>query len=295
MVTKGSRGDRVFRLVNGTLLALLAFTTLYPFLNTLAVSLSDGAQIVSGRVFLLPRGFNTSAYKVVFANPVYFISFRNTVLVTAAGTAISMLLSILGAYPLSKRRLKGRKFLMLLVVFTMFFSGGLIPRYLLVRDLGMLNTLWALFIPVAISAWNMIILRNFFQAIPDSLEESAEIDGASFPTILVRVILPLSKPALATISLFYAVKYWNSFFDAVIYITDTRKTVLQAYLSQLILDEVAAGSSIELLEEQLELMEIVPDSVRAATVLCTVVPILVVYPWIQKYFVKGVLIGSLKG
>lgn len=292
---KRSIGQRRFQVFNVILLTLVGFTTIYPFLNTLAISLSEARFLDAGEVFLVPRGFQLSAYRTVIRDPRYLDVFLNTVVVTVVGTMLSIVLTTLGAYPLSRKSLKGRGIVITYILITMFFSGGYIPTYLLIRDLGMLNRLSSLIVPGAISTWNLIILRNFFQAIPQSLEESARIDGANDLTVLVRIVLPLSLPAIATISLFYAVSDWNTFFNALIYITDSTKQVLQVYLSEFFIDPDKAERNIRMFEEQMERLKLIPESLRAATVICTVAPILLAYPWIQKYFVKGVMIGSLKG
>lgn len=269
---------------------------LYPFLYVLATSFSSNASVLAGRVSIVPDGFNLRAYKAVFNYSLVWTSYRNTIFYTTLGTAINMLLTILAAYPLSRKDFYGRGIFTFFIAVTMFFSGGLIPTFLIVRGLGLYNTFWALLLPGAISTTNMIIMRTFFQNIPDALEEAAIIDGASDLQILTKIILPLSIPSIATIGMFYAVGHWNSWFSAMIYLRDRSKYPLQLVLRQIVLqnqvNELLSqqhGTTIE------ETQSLISETVKYATIIVAVVPILCVYPFIQKYFVKGVMIGSIKG
>ncbi len=294
--TRRTPGEKAFDLFNVVGLGIVGFFTLYPFVNTLAVSLSDSMMVASGRVNLIPVGWNLDGYRVVLSSPVFYTAFVNTVLVTAVGTTINILMTCLGAYPLSRKDLAIRVPFMMMIVITMFIAGGMIPTYLVVRSFGLLNKRLALIIPLAINSWNLILLRNFFQEVPMSLEESAKIDGANEFTILFRIMIPLSLPAIATLSLFYAVGHWNNFRTALMYITDPRKQVLQVFLSQFVVARESMGTATSTIpDEEIERMNLIPDTLRAAVVVCTVAPILVVYPWVQRYFVKGVIVGSLKG
>jgi putative aldouronate transport system permease protein len=228
---------------------------------------------------------------MVFKEGSIFQSMRNSIYITVVGTLINMIMTMFAAYPLSKPRLRGRKILLFLIAFTMWFSGGLIPSYLLVKQLKLIDTFWALMIPGAISTYNMILLKTFFQSIPSSLEESAQIDGCNDIVILFKIILPLALPALATISLFYAVGHWNNFFSALIYINKSTMYPLQVKLRQIItLNRVEDFNNI--VEDQ---VQIVQETIKAASIVISTIPIIIVYPFLQKYFVKGVMIGSIKG
>lgn len=276
-------------------MALLGIATLYPFVNNLAVSLSTSAYVEAGKVTILPKGPHLESYKAIFRDGKYWMTFRNTIFVSGAGTVLAMIMTSIMAYPLSRKHLRGRNLIMIYIIITMFFQGGIIPTYLLMEALGLLNTFAVLIIPQVINAWYLILLRNFYMTVPVSLEESARMDGANDLTILSRIFIPLSKPAMATIALFYAVNYWSTFFTALIYITDYTKQVLQVYLSEFIIDEARAQQNMNLLEEYLERTKTIPVSIKAAALTATLVPILLVYPWVQKHFVKGVIVGSLKG
>lgn len=291
-----STSRKVFEVFNIIIMIFLNIIMLYPFLYVLATSFSSNASVLAGRVSIVPDGFNLRAYKAVFNYSLVWTSYRNTIFYTTLGTAINMLLTILAAYPLSRKDFYGRGIFTFFIAVTMFFSGGLIPTFLIVRGLGLYNTFWALLLPGAISTTNMIIMRTFFQNIPDALEEAAIIDGASDLQILTKIILPLSIPSIATIGMFYAVGHWNSWFSAMIYLRDRSKYPLQLVLRQIVLqnqvNELLSqqhGTTIE------ETQSLISETVKYATIIVAVVPILCVYPFIQKYFVKGVMIGSIKG
>lgn len=291
MKIKKSFGETIFDIANYVFLILLAFICIFPFVNTAAVSLSDSSAIMAGKVLLLPVGFNLSAYKAVFGDSTMVRSLLFTIGLTLLFTAVAVIMTILAAYPLAQKRLKGRKALTLLITFTMYFSGGMIPSYLLVSELGLLNSVWALILPCAINTFNMIIMKSFFMTIPESLSEAARIDGCNDVSILIRIILPLSMPIIATISLFYAVQRWNGFTDALYYINDSKLYPLQLKLRQLIslnmVDQLVMDS-------QSEENVAIPESIKSASLMFATVPILLVYPWLQKYFVKGVMVGSIK-
>ena len=268
------------------------FATLLPFINIIAVSMSDARSIMSNKVSLFPVGFSLDSYKVVFDNPAMFQSLGFTVVLTLLYTVISMVMTVCTAYPLSKSRLKGRRVLMVIIVFTMYFSGGIIPDYILMRELKILNTMWCLILPGMISVYNMIILKGFISSIPSSLEEAAQIDGANDFQVLLRIVLPLSASALATVSLFYAVSRWNTFQDALFYITKPEYYTLQLMLNKIInmtqTGEMAQGEGVNQ-------TNLVPENIKAASIVFATLPILLVYPWLQKYFVSGVMIGAVKG
>lgn len=274
------------------LIILLTFICLYPFLNVLSYSLSGYNAVLSGEVTFYPIDFELNAFKEILGRTQIWISMRTTVLITLLGTATSLFLTTLAAYALSRKDLPGKKFLSGMILFTMYFSGGMIPTFMVVRGVGLYDTLGALFIPQAVSVFNFIIMRTFFREMPESLEESAKIDGASDLQVLTRIILPLSLAIIATMGLFYAVGYWNSYFDALLYIQDPNKFTLQLRLRSLLFGEELnnAGANLEGGGTQ-----VMTQSLKMATVAVSTIPILIVYPWLQKYFVKGVMLGSIKG
>ena len=277
-------------------LVILVFSLmcLLPFVNVAAVSLSSKSAILRGAVSFWPVEFETNAYKAIFADKTMIRSLIYTVIITVAYTALSMVMTILMAYPLTKTRLRGRKFFSFLALFTMYFSGGTIPIYLNIKELGLINTPWSLILPGMLSTYNMIILKSFFQTLPNELEEAAIIDGANDFQVLLRVYLPLSMASLATLTLFYAVGKWNSFQDALYYINDKALQPLQLKLYHIIKGsqavDVAAmegGSST--------VATSISESIEPATIIFATLPILVVYPFVQRYFVAGVTIGAVKG
>lgn len=272
--------------------------TLFPFINVIAISFSSGRAIMSGEVFLWPIEFNFHAYLNLIKDGQLFVAMKNTVLVTVVGTIFNILATIMAAYPLSKQRLRGRNGILMMIVFTMIFSGGLIPAFILIRQLKLMDTYWSLWLPGLLSTYNMFVMKTFFQGIPESLEEAAIIDGANDLYILFKIILPLSKPVIATLTLFYAVGGWNSYFNPLMYITSSTKQVLMVKLyqmidtmSQTLLNTISTGGSEGILQEEM----ITPEGIRTAAIVITIVPIMCVYPFLQKYFVKGVMIGSIKG
>ncbi|CAH1219230.1 hypothetical protein PAECIP111892_04693 [Paenibacillus auburnensis] len=284
--------NRIFDIVIVTCVALFVLFCLAPFLHVIAVSLSSNRAITSGEVTLFPIELNWKAYAQVFSDNAMIRSLGYTVLLTAATTGLCMLFTIAAAYPLTKGYLKGRKTFMVIIIITMFFSGGIIPEYLLMRDLRLLDSTWALILPGLVSPFNLIILISFFNNIPQSLEESAEIDGSSFFRTLMSVVLPLSMPVLATLALFYAVGRWNGFQDALMYINSPELYPLQLKLFQMVQNNMVS----ELTQmEGANRTPLTPESLKAATVIFATVPILAVYPWLQKYFVSGVMLGAVKG
>ena len=287
-----SRPERIFNVLNYTFFTLLGVTTLLPFVNLLAKSLSSENAVVSGNVNLLPVGLQLGTYRFVLQDAAFLNAFRVSVTLTLVGTALSLFLTTITAYPLSKTRLRGRKWLLLMFIFTMLFSGGLIPTYLLMHDLHLVNTLPVLFLPAMVNVYNMLIIKNYFEGLPDSLEESAKIDGAGHFRILFFIYVPLSLQVLATIALFFAVYFWNDYFNAMIYITNPSLKPMQLFLKELL-----AASSDFIRNAALnadEAMNTSPQSIQAASIIIATVPILLVYPFLQKYFVKGVLVGSVK-
>ena len=276
------------------LIFLLVLLCTLPFVNVIAVSLSSKSAILRGDVSFWPVEFTPRAYEVIVQDPSMFRSLFFTVRLTVIYTVLAMALTVLYAFPLTMKRLKGRRFFMLFIVFTMYFSGGTIPIYLNVRELGLINNEWSLILPGLVSAFNIIILKNFFQALPYELNEAAYIDGATDFQILLRIYLPLSFSSLATLSLFYAVGKWNSFSDALYYITSRDLQPLQLKLYNLI----KGGQSVEVSVQEgsaSDLASSISASIESATIVFATVPILVVYPFVQRYFVKGVTLGAVKG
>ena len=292
---KKSVERKAFEGFNYIFMILLCVVMLYPFLNVLASSVSNNSAVTRGLVTFYPIGFNLEAYKVVIRYKHIWSGYRNTILYTLVGTAINLIMTVIGAYPLSRRQFYGKSVFTFFVAFTMFFSGGLIPTYLVINAYGMLDTFWVMVIPGAISTYNMIIMRTFFQNIPVELEEAATIDGCNDMQTLWRVILPLSTASLMTIGMFYAVGHWNAWFNAVIYLRDSGRYPVQLWLRTIVLqnqvrDLMEGNSSIGVESENL-----VADTIKFAVIVVAVLPILCVYPFVQKYFVKGVMVGSVKG
>ncbi|WP_263706936.1 carbohydrate ABC transporter permease [Shouchella tritolerans] len=282
---------KIFKIFNVFILLVVVFCTLYPFLNVVAQSFSSEAYISAGEVNLIPKGFNIETYKTVIEDRMFWINYKNTVVYTVVGTAISMFFTTIFAYALSKRRLVGRRFLTLFAVFTMFFNGGLIPNYLLINNLGFHNTIWALVIPGAISIYNMLIMKSFFENMPDELEEAAAMDGMNTYGILLKIILPLSKAVMATMVLFYAVGHWNSWFPAFLYLDQKDLFPVTIYLRNMIAG--ATGSAATGATSADNLIQI-SANIKSVTMVLTILPILTVYPFVQKYFVSGVMLGSVK-
>ena len=274
-------------------IALMAMTCLFPYVNMLATSFSGEHAIVTGQVSIWPVEFHLNAYKTVLNDNLLFNAMKVSVIVTVGGTAVNLLLTSMTAFPLIKRDLYGRKFVMSMFVFTMMFSGGMIPIFLTIKQLKLLNKLWSLILPGAISPFNLIIMRTFFMAIPYEMQESAFMDGANDWHIFVRIYVPLSATVFATLGLFYAVGHWNAYTDALLYINDYHKFTLQVRLRQLIFAGQAAKLGDGMPSEDTQ--NLVLEAIKAAVVMVSTLPILVVYPWLQKYFVKGVMIGAIKG
>lgn len=285
-----SRGEIWFQYFNVAFLSLISLSMILPFIHIAAKSLSSEAYVLAKEVYLWPKGFTFSSFQYVLENRQFFHSFTNSVFLAVVGTALSMAITILAAYPLSRKQIPYTRVFMVIIVITMFFSGGIIPTYLVVKDTGLLNSIWSLIIPVLMSPFNLILIRNFFLSVPDALEESARMDGASNFRVLRSIFVPLSVPALATIAMFYAVGYWNSFFNAMMYINERRWMPFQMLLLQLISEE--GVNDLAMIDA---FQEVTAETIRAAAILCAVIPILCVYPFIQKYFVQGIMLGAVKG
>ena len=292
MKVKESKGYRVFQVFNLLIMLFVVFVTLYPFLYLLAQSFSSEAAIYAGKVSFFPVDFTTRTYSIILGKQDFFVYYGNTVFYSVVGTVISLVGTAVLAYPLSKKRLVLNKFFTPFVVFTMFFAGGMIPNYVLVAQaLHMRDTMWAIVIPGAISAYNVLLMKSFFAGLPDELEEAAAVDGMSAYGIFIKIIVPLSKPIIATMFLFYIVGIWNNWWSPFLYLDSKDKWPIALYLRQLIMgamgtQEVGAG-----LDESSQ----IAATVKSACMVLTAAPIICVYPFIQKYFVQGMMMGSVKG
>ena len=289
-----TRGEKAGQTAVCVFLTLLSLIMIYPLWHVFMYSISDPIQAMEGGIFLLPRGFDTYNYRMIFKTSQIWVSMRNSVGKTVIGTGISVLLSLLTAYPLSLPRVKGRNIISRLIFFTMLFSGGTIPLYLQVRDLGLIDTFWALVLPSAMTAHNMFILRNAFQAVPASLEESARIDGANPVTILFRVVMPMVTPTIAAITLFYGLANWNSYMDGLLYTNTNELQLMQLYLRNTLAQTSSANAIMSQVGTQ-STGYLSQSSTQMAIVMITVVPILVVYPWLSRYYVSGLTVGAVKG
>jgi len=293
MVIKKTAGEKVFDVFNALFMILLMFVTLYPFVHVLFASLSEASRLVAHSGLLYkPLGLNFNAYREVLKNDMILIGYANTVFYVVVGTFVNLVMTTLGAYGISRKNLYWGKLITIIIVFTMFFGGGLIPTFLLVKSLGMYNSRWALIIPSAISTWNLLIMRTYFSSIPISLQESAKIDGAGDFKILLRIVLPLSTPVIAVMTLFYGVAHWNAWFGAMVYLRDRNMFPLQLILREILI--ISESIYVEPDKTQLDRVAIA-ETIKYATIIIASVPILMVYPFLQKYFVQGVMIGAIKG
>ncbi|WP_108993329.1 carbohydrate ABC transporter permease [Paenibacillus agaridevorans] len=286
-----SLGSRLFDGANYLLLTIVALVMILPFIYVIAVSFATPEEIAQRGFILFPTQFSLSAYAYIFSTDTLLRSLGTSIYITLMGTFINLFFTSMMAYPLAKRHLRGREKILLLVLFTMLFNGGMIPTYFVVKDVGLIDSLWALMIPGAISAFNLIIMKNFFQQVPYELEESAKIDGCNDLGILFRIVIPLSLPAMATIGLFYAVTHWNTFFNAILYINDSSKWPLQVLLRDIVMlanDRFGDQSAVERSDFH-------PITIRMAVIVFATVPILLVYPFLMKHFAKGAMMGSVKG
>jgi len=292
MILKRTMGEKIFGVIDALFLIILSLCCLYPMIYVLFASLSDSNLLMShSGIIYKPIGFSLQAYSKVFSNKMIFTGYKNTLFILVFGLAINMIFTTLGAYFLSRRDVYFRKIITFFIVLTMYFSGGLVPTYLTVRSVGLYNTLWAVIIPTAINTYNMIILRTGFYSIPPSLEEAATIDGASTLTILIRILIPLIKPTLAVIALYYAVGNWNSWFYASIYLQDRIKYPLQLILREILIsnDTTTMTTSAGAAD-----VEEIGKTIKYATIIISTLPVLFCYPFLQRYFVNGVMIGAVK-
>lgn len=289
-----SKGDQVFLLIDTSLLLLLFMVVLYPLLFVIGSSFNEG---ISSGVSILPQKISLRGYRAVFTYKAVWTGYANSLLYTVTGTAVNLAITVAAAYPLSRRDFYGRGVITNLMAFTMYFGGGLIPTYLLVRDLRMIDTLWAMIIPGAMSVYNVIIMRTYFSSqIPGELLEASQIDGCGNLKFLWKIVLPLSTPILAVIVLYYAVGHWNSYFNAVIYLKTASKNPLQIALRNvLILNNVQSGMLENIALEDLEALSAMRETMKYALIIVSSTPLLILYPFVQKYFVKGVMVGAIKG
>ncbi len=290
---KLTAGEKVFGVFNVIFLGVVALLCLYPFMYTLSMSLSTANEASRAGFHIVPREVTLTSYKVVLGNPNIVTGYVNSILRTVIGTSLTLLATCVAAYPLSRREMPHRSLITFMIVFTMLFNGGMVPGYLLIKNLGLINTLGALVIPTMITAFNVIIVKNFFQSLPESLVESARMDGAGEWRVLFSIYIPLSKPVLATVALWSAVGHWNAWFDALLYITDDSKQVLQTFLLQRIVIE-SGTQMMELGITDTEVLQFTGETIKAATIIVTILPIICVYPFVQKYFVKGIMLGGVK-
>lgn len=287
-----SRSYAVFQIINTTLMLALVAICLYPFLYIFAISLSDSSAVLGRKITIFPVGFNLQAYKMVAEHPNFLTSYRNTILYTSLGTAISLFMTVICAYPLSKKHLRGRGIIMKFIMFTMFFGGGLIPNFIIVNSLHFTDNIWALVIPGAINQYSLILIIIFFQGLPESLEEAAAIDGLNPIQVLIQIVLPLSKPVMATVGLFTAVFFWDWFYS-MIYMNSNDKFPVMLFLRNIVMGAELAARDGSL--RNVSDLNVVSSTLKSSTIILVIIPIIFVYPFIQKYFVKGVMLGSLKG
>lgn len=289
-VIENKPADRAIKYLNYLLLTIVALICLLPFIHMIAKSFSGSTAVSAGRVTFWPLDVTLNTYRYVLSNSYFWSSFQNSVFITVVGTLIALTITTMAAYPLSKPTFRGRKVILVLYVFSMLFYGGMISIYVLMRSLNLLNTLWCQIIPLALSQYNLFVMKTFFENLPDTIEEAARVDGAGPLRILVSIVLPLSLPSIATIALFYAVSYWNAYYHAMVFVTKAAAKPLQMYLYELITTTqnlyevdpvIAAGLS--------------SSGMQAAAIVVSSVPILIVYPFLQKYFVHGLTLGSVKG
>lgn len=290
---KRSKGELVFAVFNYTVLTVLAITTLYPFLYTLSISLSSAKEASRIGFHLYPKELSLMAYRMVFKNKDIFMAYGNTIFRTLAGTILALLVTSFYAYALARKETPNKKLYTSILLFTMLFNGGQIPTYIILKELKLINSVWVYILPNLITAYNVIIARSFFMSLPDSLHESAKIDGAGEFKIFFRIIIPLSKPIIMTLALWVAVFHWNSWYDSMMYINDQSKIVVQAYLQRIIQEsnpELIASGVIN--PDQ---MQFTSETIKSATIIVSILPILAFYPFVQKYFITGVMLGAVKG
>jgi len=292
-IIKKSLSDQIFTAIIYIFLTLILIATIYPLIYVVSASFSNPLDLVKGNVWLFPKGFNLNAYRKVFQNEELLNGYVNSIKYTVIGTTINVVMTTMAAYPLSRKDFKGRNVLTLLFTFTLFFNGGMIPTFLIYKNtLGLYNNIWAIVLPAAVNVWNLIIMRTYFQSsIPMEIQEAAFIDGCSNIGTLTRIILPLSKPIIAVMTMYYSVAHWNAYFNALIYLKDRSRLPLQMIIRNILIVSIAGGDSGESLVDQVLLSE----GIKYAVIVVASIPMLLLYPFIQKYFVKGVTMGAVKG
>lgn len=304
MNRKKTVGDWIFMTLNVIFMLIVVLATLYPFINSLAISLNDANDTTRGGITFYPRVFTTRNYELIFQNPKIYNAYLITIGRTVIGTILGLLFTSMLAFGMAHRDLQGRRFYTILCLIPMYFGGGLIPYYFLIRSLGLMNSFWVYIIPSLVGIWNMILMRTYFQGIPLGLEESARIDGANYFTVFFRIILPISMPIVATIALFIGVGHWNSWFDANMFITKQELKPMQTVLLQIIseakfaeqLSRIASSTGVQVDTSNVgKNIKVNVRSITMATMIVTVIPIIMVYPFLQRYFIQGIMIGSLKG
>ena len=288
-----TRGEKIFKVFNYIILGVFAFSTLYPFLYTLSISFSTTREATRIGLHLYPREVSLMAYSMVLKNGAFYQAYGNTIFRTIVGTVLALLVTSMYAYALSRKGLPNRRLYSAILLFTMLFNGGQIPTYINLKQLNLLNSLWVYILPNLILAYNTIIARSYFQSLPESLNESAKIDGAGEFRIFFSIILPLSKPIMMTLALWIAVFHWNAWYDAMMFVTDNSKIALQAYLLRIIQENNSDLISQGVLNP--DILQFTPETVKSATIIVSIVPILMFYPFIQKYFIKGIMLGAVKG
>ncbi len=296
MIMRKSRDDRTFDIVNAVLLTVVMLVILYPLFFVLIASVSDPLEVLSGNVLLMPKGLNGNGYRMVFRDPDILVGYRNTIFYTVAGTLLNLALTVLAAYPLSRKDFVGRKLFTVVLTITLFFSGGLIPTYLMMTNtLHITDTVWSMLLPGAVSVWNIIIVRTYIQTtIPAELQEAATVDGCTNMQLLCRIILPLSKPVLAVMALFYGVGHWNEFFNALVYLNSKGLYPLQLILRSILIQNQMSDNMLSDLDS-LANRQVLAESIKYALIVVSSAPVIIIYPFLQKYFVKGLMVGAIKG
>ncbi len=287
-----SKGERVFNVFNMIFMTILVLLTIYPFLNQLAISLSSTTGILNEGVTIIPKGFNIKTYVDIAKQKDFWISYSNTIIYTVSGTILGLVLTATTAFALAKKGLWGGNVVLKIIVFTMFFGGGLIPTFMLYKNLKLTGTIWAILLPMAIVPYHLLIMKTYFEGLPSELEDAASIDGLGQFGYFMRIVLPLSKPILATMTLFIAVLYWNDWFSALIYLNNKAQYPVTLYLRNAMMGATMAAQSGDTIDGT---TKTVPQSIQAASMILVILPVLCIYPFVQKHFVKGVMIGAIKG
>lgn len=288
--------DRLYYIICYTVIAILTLVVLYPIIYIISASFSNADSVVQGRVWLWPVDINLDAYKVLFNRKSIWVGYKNTIIYTVGGTVINLVITLMCAYPLARKNLRGRSAIMFLFSFTMLFNGGMIPNYVLVREMGLMNTRWSLMLPGAMSVYNMIVCRTFIQTnIPDEMLEAAQIDGCRDSQFFLRMVLPLSKPIIAVLALWYGVSHWNAYFNAFLYLKDQDLYPLQIFLKELLVQSEQMGETEVVLGSSAAVSQHIYVTLKYAVIIISTLPLFCVYPFVQKHFQKGVMVGSVKG